>query len=105
MIYLCLRMSMTHNKEFGLYFKNYLLIIMNLLTFFECLSSFFVVANAIVSGYLVLSLPLSIFHILRSRAHGTRVALLFLDAVSNFISIKFNSFPSYQHLKKTTNLV
>ncbi|XP_022954075.1 casparian strip membrane protein 1 [Cucurbita moschata] len=41
--------------------------------------TFFVVANAIVSGYLVLSLPFSIFHILRNRAHGTRVLLVFLD--------------------------
>ncbi|XP_008459331.2 casparian strip membrane protein 1 [Cucumis melo] len=42
--------------------------------------TFFVVACAIVSGYLVLSLPLSIFHILRSRARATRVVLVFLDA-------------------------
>lgn len=42
---------------------------------------FFVVANAIVSAYLVLSLGLSIYHIMRSRAQASRVALIFFDAV------------------------
>ncbi|XP_059294976.1 casparian strip membrane protein 1 [Lycium ferocissimum] len=42
--------------------------------------TFFVVANAIVSAYLVLSLGLSIFHIMRSRAQGSRIALIFFDA-------------------------
>ncbi|KAF3638785.1 Casparian strip membrane protein 3 [Capsicum annuum] len=43
--------------------------------------TFFVVANAIVSAYLVLSLGLSIYHIMRSRAQASRVALIFFDAV------------------------
>ncbi|KAL8471617.1 hypothetical protein ACS0TY_029026 [Phlomoides rotata] len=41
--------------------------------------TFFVVANSIVSAYLVLSLALSIFHILRSSAQNTRVVLIFFD--------------------------
>ncbi|CAN4090657.1 unnamed protein product [Withania somnifera] len=43
--------------------------------------TFFVVANAIVSAYLVLSLGLSIYHIMsiRSRAQSSRVALIFFD--------------------------
>ncbi|GAB4840036.1 hypothetical protein Ancab_020745 [Ancistrocladus abbreviatus] len=44
--------------------------------------TFFVVANSIVFAYLVLSLPLSIFHILRTRAKGTRIFLLILDMVA-----------------------
>ncbi|KAK4360732.1 hypothetical protein RND71_019684 [Anisodus tanguticus] len=42
--------------------------------------TFFVVANAIVSAYLILSLGLSIFHIMRSRAQASRIALIFFDA-------------------------
>ncbi|XP_009610092.1 casparian strip membrane protein 1 [Nicotiana tomentosiformis] len=42
--------------------------------------TFFVVANAIVSAYLVLSLGMSIFHIMRSRAQASRIALIFFDA-------------------------
>ncbi|CDP02250.1 unnamed protein product [Coffea canephora] len=42
--------------------------------------TFFVVANSVVSAYLVLSLALSIFHIMRSRAHASRVVLIFFDA-------------------------
>ncbi|XP_073127876.1 casparian strip membrane protein 1 [Henckelia pumila] len=42
--------------------------------------TFFVVANSIVSAYLVLSLALSIFHILRSGAQNSRVVLIFFDA-------------------------
>lgn len=41
--------------------------------------TFFVVANSVVSAFLVLSLALSIFHIVRSRAHASRVVLIFLD--------------------------
>ncbi|XP_073286516.1 casparian strip membrane protein 1-like [Primulina huaijiensis] len=42
--------------------------------------TFFVVANSIVSAYLVLSLALSIFHIVRSGAQNSRVVLIFFDA-------------------------
>ncbi|KAK6128358.1 hypothetical protein DH2020_012639 [Rehmannia glutinosa] len=41
--------------------------------------TFFVVANSIVSAYLVLSLALSIFHILKSGAQKSRVVLIFFD--------------------------
>ncbi|XP_062153182.1 casparian strip membrane protein 1 isoform X1 [Alnus glutinosa] len=41
--------------------------------------TFFVVANSIVSAYLVLSLSLSIFHILRSSAETSRILLIFFD--------------------------
>ncbi|KAF8399501.1 hypothetical protein HHK36_015367 [Tetracentron sinense] len=41
--------------------------------------TFFVIANAIVSAYLVLSLPLSIFHIVRSGARNSRMILIFFD--------------------------
>ncbi|XVF58299.1 hypothetical protein PTKIN_Ptkin07bG0053900 [Pterospermum kingtungense] len=41
----------------------------------------FVVANAIVAGYLLLSLPFSIFHIVRSSAKKTRIVLMFFDMV------------------------
>ncbi|KAI3462923.1 hypothetical protein Pfo_019586 [Paulownia fortunei] len=41
--------------------------------------TFFVVANSIVSAYLVLSLALSIFHIINSRAQNSRVVLIFFD--------------------------
>ncbi|OWM64567.1 casparian strip membrane protein 1 [Punica granatum] len=40
---------------------------------------FFVIANAVVSGYLILSLPISIFHIMRSRAQNSRIILIILD--------------------------
>ncbi|CAL5372150.1 unnamed protein product [Camellia sinensis] len=42
--------------------------------------TFFVIANSIVSAYLVLSLALSIFHIMRSAAQGTRIVLIFFDS-------------------------
>ncbi|PAN24970.1 hypothetical protein PAHAL_4G265800 [Panicum hallii] len=42
--------------------------------------TFFVVANSIVCAYLILSLPLSIVHIIRSRAKFSRLLLIFLDA-------------------------
>ncbi|KAL3511107.1 hypothetical protein ACH5RR_030508 [Cinchona calisaya] len=41
----------------------------------------FVIVNAIVCGYLALSLPLSILHIIRSRAANSRVLLIVLDTV------------------------
>ncbi|XVF16659.1 hypothetical protein REPUB_Repub10bG0051100 [Reevesia pubescens] len=44
--------------------------------------TFFVVANAIVSGYLLFSLPFSIFHIVRSSAQRTRMILMFFDMVT-----------------------
>ncbi|CAN1248524.1 Casparian strip membrane protein 6 [Linum perenne] len=47
--------------------------------------TFFVVANGVVSTYLLLSLPLSIFHILRSNAKNSRIVLLIFDT-------QFNSF-------------
>ncbi|KAK7309807.1 hypothetical protein RJT34_06843 [Clitoria ternatea] len=42
---------------------------------------FFVMANSVVCGYLVLSLILSVFHIVRSKAVNTRILLIFLDTV------------------------
>ncbi|KAJ1281017.1 hypothetical protein BS78_04G276400 [Paspalum vaginatum] len=42
--------------------------------------TFFVVANSIVAAYLVLSIPLSIVHIIRSRAKYSRLLLVFFDA-------------------------
>ncbi|KAF6171825.1 hypothetical protein GIB67_007346 [Kingdonia uniflora] len=47
--------------------------------------TFFVVANSVVSAYLVLSLPTSIFHIVRSGSKGSRIILIFLDTVSQYI--------------------
>ncbi|PIN04437.1 hypothetical protein CDL12_18592 [Handroanthus impetiginosus] len=41
--------------------------------------TFFVAANSIVSAYLVLSLALSIFHIMRSGAQKSRVVMIFFD--------------------------
>ncbi|KAJ4711371.1 CASP-like protein [Melia azedarach] len=44
--------------------------------------TFFVIANSIVSGYLVLSLPLSIFHVIRrTPAKKTRIILVIFDTV------------------------
>jgi hypothetical protein len=42
---------------------------------------FFVAANAVVCTYLVLSIPLSIVHIIRPRARYSRLILVFFDAV------------------------
>ncbi|XP_051122183.1 casparian strip membrane protein 1-like [Andrographis paniculata] len=42
---------------------------------------FFVITNGVVCGYLALSLPLSIYHVVRTRAARSRVILTFLDAV------------------------
>nr|GME08152.1 casparian strip membrane protein 2-like [Ipomoea batatas] len=41
----------------------------------------FVIVSAIVCGYLALTLPLSIFHILRTRAEKSRILLIFLDTM------------------------
>ncbi|VVA20092.1 PREDICTED: casparian strip [Prunus dulcis] len=41
--------------------------------------TFFVVANSVVCGYLVFSLALSIFHIIRSNAKRSRIILIFFD--------------------------
>ncbi|XP_047336033.1 casparian strip membrane protein 1 [Impatiens glandulifera] len=43
--------------------------------------TFFVVANTVVCAYLVLSLALSIFHIMRSATPNPRVVLIILDTV------------------------
>ncbi|KAL0003833.1 hypothetical protein SO802_011394 [Lithocarpus litseifolius] len=44
--------------------------------------TFFVIANSIVCGYLVvISLPLSIFHIIRSAAINSRIILVIFDTV------------------------
>ncbi|KAF0935224.1 hypothetical protein E2562_031261 [Oryza meyeriana var. granulata] len=42
----------------------------------------FVVANSVLAAYLVLSIPLSIVHIIRSRARYSRLVLIFLDSVT-----------------------
>ncbi|XP_039790204.1 casparian strip membrane protein 3-like [Panicum virgatum] len=42
--------------------------------------TFFVVVNSIAAAYLVLSIPLSIVHIIRSRAKYSRLVLVFFDA-------------------------
>ncbi|KAL8241738.1 hypothetical protein R6Q59_012040 [Mikania micrantha] len=41
----------------------------------------FVIVNAIVCAYFVLTIPLSIVHIMRSLARGTRILLIILDTV------------------------
>ncbi|KAH7561264.1 hypothetical protein JRO89_XS10G0202900 [Xanthoceras sorbifolium] len=48
---------------------------------------FFVVANAIVSAYLVLSLPFSIVCIIRPHAVGPRLLLIMLDTVMMALTI------------------
>ncbi|KAF3329179.1 Casparian strip membrane protein 3 [Carex littledalei] len=42
--------------------------------------TFFVVANSVVCAYLVLSIPVSIVHIINSRARISRLILIFFDA-------------------------
>ncbi|XP_066328433.1 casparian strip membrane protein 3-like, partial [Miscanthus floridulus] len=42
--------------------------------------TFFVVVNSIVAAYLVLSIPLSMVHIMASRAKHSRLVLVFFDA-------------------------
>ncbi|CAH8361156.1 unnamed protein product [Eruca vesicaria subsp. sativa] len=41
--------------------------------------TFFVVANAIVSGYLILSLPLAFVHIIKNKTENSRILLIVLD--------------------------
>ncbi|KAD1222169.1 hypothetical protein R6Q59_030383 [Mikania micrantha] len=41
----------------------------------------FVVVNAILSAYFVLTIPLSIVHIMRSLARGSRILLIILDTI------------------------
>ncbi|KAL5761741.1 hypothetical protein ACOSP7_018005 [Xanthoceras sorbifolium] len=41
--------------------------------------TFFVVANSVVCGYLVLSIPVSIFHVIKSEAKISRIILLIFD--------------------------
>ncbi|KAG5521230.1 hypothetical protein RHGRI_033700 [Rhododendron griersonianum] len=43
--------------------------------------TFFVIVNSVVCFYLVVSLPMSVFHIVRSGARISRVILIFLDSV------------------------
>ncbi|KDP27167.1 hypothetical protein JCGZ_19866 [Jatropha curcas] len=43
--------------------------------------TFFVVANVVVCGYLLLSLPLSIFNIVRSNAKNSRIIFIIFDTV------------------------
>lgn len=43
---------------------------------------FFVVANAVVSGYLILSLTLAFVHIVKSKTQNSRILLIVLDVVS-----------------------
>ncbi|KAF5961808.1 hypothetical protein HYC85_003017, partial [Camellia sinensis] len=47
----------------------------------SCINRFFVIANSIVCAYLVVCLAISILHITRSAAQGTRVILIFFDTV------------------------
>ncbi|KAK6139357.1 hypothetical protein DH2020_026903 [Rehmannia glutinosa] len=42
---------------------------------------FFVIANAIVCGYLAISLPMAIYHVIRTRAAKSRALLIFLDTI------------------------
>ncbi|KAL0709540.1 hypothetical protein Bca4012_016518 [Brassica carinata] len=41
--------------------------------------TFFVVANAVVSGYLILSLPLAFVHIVKNKNENSRILLIVLD--------------------------
>jgi len=42
-----------------------------------------VVANAVVSGYLILSLTLAFVHIVKRKTQNTRILLIILDVVSH----------------------
>ncbi|XP_057777258.1 casparian strip membrane protein 1-like [Salvia miltiorrhiza] len=42
---------------------------------------FFVIANATVCGYLALSLPMAIYHVIRRGAAKSRALLIFLDSI------------------------
>lgn len=55
----------------------------NLVIFFH--QRFFVIANATVCGYLAISLPMAIYHIIRTRAAKSRALLIFLDTVINLL--------------------
>lgn len=44
---------------------------------------FFVVANAVAGGYLVLSLPLSIYHIFGTKGKTSKIILLVIDTVKS----------------------
>lgn len=48
---------------------------------FSFTERFFVIANATVCGYLAFSLPMAIYHIIRTGAAKSRALLIFLDAV------------------------
>lgn len=52
---------------------------------------FFVTTNSIVCGYLVLSLVLSFFNIVRTIAMKSRILLVFLDTVNTLILLWFSS--------------
>lgn len=41
------------------------------------------VANAVVSGYLILSLPLAFVHIVKKKTENSRILLIVLDVVSH----------------------
>lgn len=47
--------------------------------------TFFMIANSIVCGYLALSVPLSIFHVIRTAAKKSRILLLVFDLVKMLI--------------------
>uniref|UniRef100_A0A0E0NKV9 CASP-like protein n=1 Tax=Oryza rufipogon TaxID=4529 RepID=A0A0E0NKV9_ORYRU len=49
--------------------------------FLPVVTRLFVVANSAVTAYLVLSIPLSVVDIIRSRASYSRLVLIFLDSV------------------------
>ena len=49
----------------------------------------FVIVNAIVCAYFVLTIPLSIVHIMRSAARGSRILLVILDTVNNTTQISW----------------
>lgn len=44
------------------------------------------IVNAIVCTYFVLTIPLSIVHVMRSAARGSRILLVILDTVRNSIN-------------------
>lgn len=52
---------------------------------------FFVVANSVVCAYLVLSLPVSVVHIIRPRARYSRAVLVFFDVVRFDLAHKGNA--------------
>nr|GMD64657.1 casparian strip membrane protein 3-like [Ipomoea batatas] len=66
--------------------------------------SYFVIANAIASGYLVLSLPFSIICIVRPVAVGARLLLLILDTVmTGFTTATAAAAASISYLAHTGN--